>query len=214
MIVCHGVLIWKSAALGCSWPVPSTKVIGYVCELFQDALVSPCPLTRKHDLAVLVRQLPFVTDLEKRVMQAQKAFDGRVFHERMPDVVGLPPVVLTVERREEGCLVMVDGARRYIDELPILVPPDRMEFRFDVKAWHFMDGPANDALTADSSDDGVDDDEAFFLALASMGGEQDAFGGAVGLNGSAERQHVGQAGVGSSGGGHVGSVSVGMLKGV
>jgi hypothetical protein len=202
IVALHKVLVWKSAAMGASWPVSPKNVLGYVCELFDDALASPCAGCRKRDLAVLIRQLPFVLDRKDFVAKAQESLDSGVIHKRLPDVVHLPSFVLPVERMEEGCLVMADGSRRYVDELPVLVAPDSMEFRFDVHAWHFVDGPANDALAADSPDGRIDDDEAFFLALSSMGSEQDALGGAVGLDAATERLHVGKSRVGGDGGEH------------
>lgn len=35
IVALHKVLVWKSAAMGASWPVSPKNVLGYVCELYQ-----------------------------------------------------------------------------------------------------------------------------------------------------------------------------------
>lgn len=182
-----GVRLWKSRAVGASADFRlHANRLSNVCQLYEDALAPHACGLRKNDLAVLVRKLPLVLDGEQFVVKRKEARDSRVVFQCMPDVVDLPPFVLAVRGREEGCLVVADGTRRYVDELPVSVAPDGMKLRLDVQTGHFVNGPADHTCAASLAHDAIDDQEAFVDQPAVVRGEEDAGGGALRFDAPAE----------------------------
>lgn len=160
-------MIHKDRSVGCSTfmePEPVTLddlLLDGGCLLYVGK-----ELGRSWNLPELMLEVAFVDEAEIFGAQLEETLNVLVFGERLPDVVHLRAVVLSMLVREKKNPRDREPAWRKVDVGAVGPAPNRMKFGLDVHPGAFPNGPADQPRAAMLGDVALDDGEALVLRNA------------------------------------------------
>lgn len=140
----------------------------------------------KFDLPMLIGQVTLVRYFENPFGEVQEANHVQVIHQRVADVIDLSTAIFMARVGKEEGGVVREGPRGQVDQIPLRVLPDCMEFGFDEDAGCLPDGPAYQLFSAVTDHLLWDDAKAFAHWLAGQGFAWDQNGRLVRGNMAAE----------------------------
>lgn len=165
----------RSAGLAFSCVAPSKPVLKLHHLLFY-LPVLPQGSGRQFDFAVLVGQVALVCYLEKPGCEVCEPNYVPVIHKRASDVIDLSAAVFTARIGQEEDGLVVGAMRGEVDQIPLRVLPDSVEFSFDEHSGGFPDGPAYQLFSTLSDHMLWNDAEAFAQWLAGQRLMRDDYG--------------------------------------
>jgi hypothetical protein len=158
-------LIYKSRSVGPSF-VAARKPVLKLHHLLFYLPVFPQGAGCQVELPVLFGQVALVCYLEEPGIEVYRANYVQVIHKRAAKVIDLSAAIFTARIGQEEAGLIVSAAGGEVDQVPLRVLPDSVEFGLDEHPRRFPDGPAYQLFSTMSDDVLWNDAEAFAHWLA------------------------------------------------